>query len=326
MSKKNNVFLKKALSHAKEHKEYVLVCCVFLLCFVCALLDRFRLGHSNEFLGVLIFEIVVFLIPVFIYFVLSFGNTPAEEIAKELNITKISHKLVFVPIVAALLLISGSLILDMMFFGVYDITDGFTLYGYYTAHGDGSAVSNIYLILTFAVIPGIFEEIVFRKLLTQRHKSMGIFAAIIVSAMFYALTPFSIRLLPSFFFSGIIYCVIFIYTGSLLTSICAHILFNLYGLYLRTNIVNFFVSTGDKYLLVILTIVLFLVSAILFVGLLYKLFINLARTGSNPPAFPKKREGFALSMRAVGGIFKVLSNIITIVIYIAYVIIFGFFN
>lgn len=319
-------FLRKALFHAKQYREYVLVCCVFFLCLCCALLDRFLLGHSNEFLGVLIFEIVVFLIPVFVYFTLNSKTSSVGAFAKEFNITKISHRLVFLPAVATFLMIFGSLILDIMFFGVYDITDGFALYGYYAAQGDGSAVSNIYLILTFAVLPGIFEEIVFRKLLMQRHTNLGVVPAVIISAFFYALTPFSLRLFPSFFFSGIIYCVIFIFTGSLVTSISAHILFNLYGLYLRTNIANFFISTGDAYMLVILSIVLFLASAILFVGLLYKMFLNLAKAGKTPPALGRKGERTSSSLKALGEIFKVPSNIITLVIYLAYVIIFGFFS
>lgn len=324
MSNKNKLL--SAVDYCRAHRESVLLCVTFALCLICAIADRFWLHRSDEFLGSLIFVIIIFLIPLFIYLSLSQKAVTPEGVAEQLSIKKISHRLIFLPIIAAFLLISGTLLLDMLFFGIYDVTDGFTLYGNFTANGDGSLVSNIYLILTFAIIPAFFEEIVFRKLLTRAHAKKGIFSAMLISGIFYALTPFSLRLIPSFFFSGVIYCALYMITGSLLTSISAHILFNLYGLYLRTNVANFFVSSSDVYALVIIAIIVFLISAILFVGMISKLFVAYAKAGKTPPPVPTEKKGVAASVRSAFGIFKSPATLACVFIYAAYVIIFAFWG
>ena len=115
-------------------------------------------------------------------------------------------------------------------------------------------------------------------------------------------------------------------TGSLLTSISAHILFNLYGLYLRTNVANFFVSSSDVYALVIIAIIVFLISAILFVGMISKLFVAYAKAGKTPPPVPTQKKGVAASVRSAFGIFKSPATLACVFIYAAYVIIFAFFG
>lgn len=320
---KDKKFFPRVLQHLKDNKESALICSVFLLCLICAVADRFLLHRSSEFLGSLIFEIIIFLVPLFIYLSLSSKGLSAKGAAKEMNIKKISPRLVFLPVTAAVLLISGTLLLDMLFFGIYDITEGFTLYGQFTANGDNGVVSIIYMILTFAVLPAIFEEIIFRKLLTRAHSKKGLLTAVLISGLFYAMTPFSFRLIPSFFFAGVVYCALFIITGSLVTSIAAHLLFNLYGLFLRTNVANYFVSTSDAYVLVIITIIVFLVSLILFLGVISKLFIGYAKAERVPP---QKDTSVAQKIKSAFEVFKNPVNIACVAIYMLFVLVFAFFG
>jgi len=312
------------LNHSREHRESALLCSTFSLCLICALADRFLLHRSDEILGSLVFEIIIFLIPLFVYFSLSDKNLSARTVAKEMNISKISHRLIFLPIFAAMLLVTGTLLLDMLFFGIYDITGGFTLYGHLTANSDGSLVSTILMIVTFALLPAIFEEVMFRKLMTRTYAKKGLFSAMLISGIFFSLTPFSLRLIPSFFLAGMIYCLIFIVTGSLLTSIIAHFLFNMYGLFLRTNIANYFVASADVYVLVISTIILFLISALLFAGILSKLFVAYAKAGKTPPYLPDTKKGFSASVKSAFSIFKIPANLACIIIYAVFIVVFAF--
>ncbi len=316
-------FLSRAIGYCKDNRESTLICSAFLLCLICAAADRFLLHRSDEFLGSLIFEIIIFLVPLFIYFSLSSKSLSATGTAKEMNIRKISPRLVFLPVTATVLLISGTLLLDILFFGIYDVTEGFTLYGQFTANGDNGVVSIIYMILTFAALPAIFEEIIFRKLLTRAHAKKGLLAAVIISGLFYAMTPFSLRLIPSFFFAGVVYCALFIVTGSLITSISAHLLFNLYGLFLRTNIANYYASSSDAYVLVIITVIVFLISLILFLGVISKLFIAYAKAEKIPP---QKSQSVASSVKSAFSILKNPINIACVAIYFIFVLVFAFFG
>ena len=318
---------KKLLSHAvgfcKSNRESALICLTFALCLICGVADKFWLHRSNEFLGALIFEIIIFLIPLFVYLSLSSKRLSVEDTASDMNIRKISPRLVFLPVIAVFLLISGTLLLDMLFFGIYDITEGFTLYSHLTASGDNGVVSIIYMILTFAALPAIFEEIIFRKLLTRAHTKKGILSAVIISGLFYAMIPFSLRLIPSFFFAGVVYCVLFLVTGSLVTSICAHFIFNLFGLFLRTNIVNYFVSSSDTYALVIITIIVFLISLILFLGVVSKLFVAYAKAEKIPP---QKNTSISQKIKSAFEVFKNPINIACVAIYLIFVLALAFFG
>ncbi len=320
---KDKKLLFRAVNFCKGNRESTLICFVFALCLVCGVADRFWLHRSDEFLGALIFEIIIFLIPLFVYLSLSSKKLSVEDTAREMNVRKISPRLIFLPVIATFLLISGTLLLDMLFFGIYDITEGFTLYGQFTANGDNGAVSIVYMILTFAALPAIFEEIIFRKLLIRAYAKKGLLAAVIISGLFYAMTPFSIRLIPSFFFTGVIYCALFLITGSLVTSICAHFLFNIYGLFLRTNIANYFVSSSDAYVLVIITIIVFLISLILFLGIISKLFIAYAKAKKTPPI---KDISTSQKIKSAFGVFKSPVNIVCAAIYMTYVLVFAFFG
>ncbi len=320
---KGKRLLSRAVDYCKSHRESALICAVFALCLICGIADYFWLHRSNEFLGALIFEIIIFLVPLFVYLSLPKKRLTVNDTAREMNIRKISPRLIFLPVIAVFLLISGTLLWDMIFFGIYDVTEGFTLYGHLTASGDSGAVSVIYMILTFAALPAIFEEIIFRKLLTRTYTKKGILAAVIISGLFYAMTPFSLRLIPSFFFAGAIYCALYLVTGSLATSICAHFLFNIYGLFLRTNIANYFVSSSDVYALVIITIIIFLISLILFLGTISKLFIAYAKAEKNPP---RKDTSTGQKIRSAFEVFKNPINIACVAIYLTYVLVFAFFG
>ncbi len=320
---KDRKLLSRALEHCKVNREATLICFVFALCLICAVADKFWLHRSDEFLGALIFEIIIFLIPLFLYLSLSSKKLTVEDTARQMNVRKISPRLIFLPVIAVFLLISGTLLWDMLFYGIYDITEGFTLYGQFTANGDNGVVSIIYMILTFAALPAIFEEIIFRKMLTQAHAKKGILAAVIISGLFYAMTPFSLRLIPSFFFAGVIYCALFLVTGSLATSICAHFLFNIYGLFLRTNIANYFVSSSDAYALVIITLIVFLISLILFVGVISKLFVAYAKAEKTPPL---KDTSISKKIKSAFEVFKNPINIICAAIYLTFVLVFAFFG
>ena len=320
---KDKKLLSRVVGYCKSNRESTLICIVFALCLICGIADQFWLHRSDEFLGALVFEIIIFLIPLFVYLSLSSKKMLTKDTVAELNIKKFSPRLIFLPVISVFLLISGTLLWDMLFFGMYDITEGFTLYGHLTASGDNGVVSIIYMILTFAALPAIFEEIIFRKLLTRTYAKKGILSAVIISGLFYAMTPFSLRLIPSFFFAGVIYCALFLITGSLVTSICTHFLFNIYGLFLRTNIANHFVSSTDAYALVIITIMVFLISLILFLGVISKLFVAYAKADKVPP---QKNTSTAEKIKSTFEVFKNPINIACVAIYLTFVLVFAFFG
>lgn len=323
--KKKHVLI-SAWENIKAHSALTLIAAFFILNTLCAILDSFWLHRSDETLGALVFEIIIFLVPLLIYISLKHKSDSTRGLAKELNVTKLSHRLIFLPITAVLVMIFGTILLNMLFFGMYDMTNGFTLYGFIRANGDDSTASVIYMLLTFVLLPSVMEEIVFRQLLTRTYAAQGLAPTLLISGFFYSLSAFSVRLIPAYFFAGIIYSLLFILTGTLTSSIIAHVLFNLYGLFLQTNIANYFVSSSDVYVLVVSCIILFVISLIIFLKIVSNLLVALARANKAPPELPRGSKG----IKTAFGIFcRSITRPMVLVCMIAYavfVVVFAFFS
>lgn len=308
-----------------QNRALALVAAFFVLNTLCAVLDRFWLHRSDETLGALVFEIIIFLLPLLICLLLSQKGDSTHELARELNITKLSHRLVFLPVTAALVLVFGTVLLNMLFFGMYDMTDGFTLYGFIYANGNDSPASVIYMLLTFVLLPSVLEEIVFRQLLTRTYASKGLAATLLICGFFYSLSAFSIRQLPAFFFAGIIYSLLYILTGTLTSSIITHILFNLYGLFAQTNIANYFVSSSDVYVLVVSSVILFIISLLIFLKIISKLLVALAKAQKTPPELPRGKDGVRKTFGIFWNALKSPLGIVCVSVYAVFIIVFAFF-
>lgn len=322
---KNKHKLNTAWQSLRSTHALAFVAAFFVLNTLCALLDRFWLHRSDETLGALVFEIIIFLIPLLVCLLLSQKGDGTHELAKELNITKLSHRLIFLPVTAALVLIFGTVLLNMLFFGMYDITDGFTLYGFLRANGNDSPVSIIYMLLTFVLLPSVLEEVMFRQILTRSFASKGLAATLLICGFFYSLSAFSIRQLPAYFFAGVIYSLLYILTGTLTASMIAHVLFNLYGLFLQTNIANYFVSSSDVYVLVVSSIILFIISLLLFLKIISKLLVALARAQRSPPELPHGSKGVRRTFKIFWETLKSPLGIVCVLVYAVFVIAFAFF-
>lgn len=90
-----------------------------------------------------------------------------------------------------------------------------------------SAQSVVYLTVVYCILPAVTEEFVFRSVIYNQYKKYGVFCAVSVSSVLFALMHFSLSEIPKFLLCGIVLALVYEVTHSVIPSILVHFLFNL---------------------------------------------------------------------------------------------------
>ena len=159
-------------------------------------------------------------------------------------------------------MISTSVLLDIVFGGVYSAAEGFSLLGGFVAGEKEYTVSYVYLIAVYALIPAICEEFVFRGLLISEYEKRSTTAAVLLSSLFFALLHFDIERFLVYFFAGLILAMTLYATRSLPAAIAVHLWHNLVGLFGRPYMQTLVDLGGEKLFMTLLT-----ASFLLFTGI-----------------------------------------------------------
>ena len=300
-----------------------------LLCAVCILLelaatviDNFIFSFGNEILSPILRQIIILLIPAYLYLLLRSPQKSLVENISWLGIKRLRAEYIFFLFYASFFAISASLMLNVIFGGVYDAANGFSLLGLVAGKNEFS-ISSWYLIFSYAIIPAFIEEIFFRGLLYRELESNGKKLAVIFSALIFAFFSFSPRQIPSVLVCGLIYSLARAVTDSLQASMIIHFVFNLYGLFFQTNISLYYISSRNNSLLIIIIIFCFLLSGSLFFAELARIYRSSAADGSRKV----KEDKLTLkdAKNKVAAVFShrptIVAAIICLVLYIASVII-----
>jgi CAAX amino terminal protease family. len=103
----------------------------------------------------------------------------------------------------------------------------------YTTDG---AIDTIYAIITFAVLPAVCEEFLFRSVLAAEYEKSGVGCAVFMSSAMFAMLHFNVQLLPVYFVSGLILMLVMYTTRSVLGSMAVHIANNIFSIYFEDYI------------------------------------------------------------------------------------------
>ena len=174
-------------------------------------------------------------------------------------------------------MMSGSLLLTLSLGGAEDASRGITLFGTFIAGENDFTVSYPYLILTYALLPAIAEELLFRGVVLSRLSKVSFTFAAIVSTVLYALFGFSLGGVIPTVFVGILTVFVLYTTDSLIGCMIVHFIFNLYRLFLESNISAYFLSQSNRGLLFVTISLALLISAILFLSECLRIFRKRAK-------------------------------------------------
>lgn len=239
----------------------VLVCATYVLLLLSKLIDLTLINRENEYYSVVVLQMMIFLLPAAIWCRFS-----GERYIANLRLRLFAPRALILILAAALLMISGGLLIGVGFGGLESLSENFSLYDTFISRDNGTVPTRLYLILAYAVLPAVCEEFVFRGILCHEYERGGVLRAVVVSSVFFALLHFNVVGLPVYLFSGAILALTLYATRSLFGAMLAHFLYNIFGLFGQPYMSTLYRITGSAEFFLFLVGFTFLISAAVFCG------------------------------------------------------------
>lgn len=288
----NNISEKKENEHKNGLK--ITPAILVLVSAVFVLLSRFALNlvpdNTYGYIGTAFLQVIIFLLPGIFYVRFSSSgrvwSTDTCLSKKDFSSENMSFRFIrieniFLIISSFLFLVFSTLVLDMIFHGIKYQTGSFGLYSTFEVSKINTPYAAIYPAVAFALIPAVCEEFFFRGVLMCSYKKQGFFAAALTSTVFYMIFSFNPAFIPSSFVAGLCFCFILFASKSLYVCMVVHFLYNLYGIFLRTNIADYYTSLTNKTLIVIMAVFFLVLAVFLFASELSRIFSRLSSEDDN---------------------------------------------
>lgn len=237
------------------HAPLILVLCNFILLLISRLIDARLLDRDSEYVGVILIQVLIFIIPAILYCKLR-GERFAERI--RLRVPRISH----IPFLLYLLvvMIAGSLLTSILTGGIRSLEGNFTLYDTFVAR-TGTPTETAYAILAYAFLPAVGEELTYRSILCSEYEKRGVGVAILASALMFAMLHFSLAHFLTYLFLGLLLACAMYTTRSFLAPILLHVCYNVFCLFGQPYLSAFYVNAGSNEIFIFCVVVLFLLFA-----------------------------------------------------------------
>lgn len=242
------------------HLPQILVLVTFLMLLFSRGVEAKFLDRGNEYIGVILLQILIFLLPALLYCKLR-GTRFTDRI--RLRPIRPAH----FPLVllVLLLMITGGMLTSIITGGIQSLTGNFTLYNTFTSR-TGTPIDVLYSILAYALLPALGEELIYRSILCTEYEKYGVGVSLSVSSLCFAMLHFSFENFFTYLFLGILLAAAMYATHSLLTPLLLHLLYNVFCLFGQPYLSAFYVHAGSNEIFVFCLIVLFLLFAALTVG------------------------------------------------------------
>ena len=294
---------------------------IFVLLQIFRLIHLFIPSRTVESFLVIPFQLLIFLLPTYLFARFKSPKSPLDYIMK-LRMRLPAPNQIPLMLSSLIALISGTLLISMIFGGTQSLSDGFTLYNTFVSQTDFGFFKTIYLIIAYAAVPAICEELVFRAILCREYERFNVLLGILSSSVFFALLHFDLKLFPVYLFSGILLALSMYATGSVIVPVIIHFFFNVVGLFGQPYLSAFYeVTGGSSGLFAFFAFVVFMLSAALFCNFASKSYQRRSKYSNmqNRPLLPSPDT----LIHAVTEIFLTPFSVGAICFYIVVVIIYS---
>lgn len=169
-----------------------------------------------------------------------------------------------------------------------EIYKGTSATSYAQAAGGGIS-GGLYAFLAFAVVPAICEEFLFRSIITAEFECAGVSAAVIFSALTFAMSHSSIVRLPVYFVSGLVLVFVLYVTRSVIASMIVHMAANTVALFFE-DLVYKVVNRQGIVLFIFIVSVTLMVSVTVMFGEAEKIYSKYGVLNESSDYRPGKKE------------------------------------
>lgn len=238
-----------------RHAPAALVTVTFLLLLLSRLCDTHLLNRSNEYVGVILLQLLIFVIPAALYCKLR-GMQFTERI--RMRLPRPNHVLFL--LFTLIVMIASGLLCSILTGGISSLVGNFTLYGTFMAH-TGTPLDILYSVMAYALLPAFGEELIYRSILSAEYESAGTGVAVIIGSLFFAMLHFSLPLFPAYFVLGAILALSMYVTRSFFAPFFLHLCYNLFCLFGQPYLSAFYVHAGSSEIFIFCLCVLLLLFA-----------------------------------------------------------------
>ena len=262
----------KSSSVRALHAPPILVCTTFLLLLLSRLLDTHLTDRNNEYVVVILLQVLIFAIPAVVY-----GKLRGEAFSERIRMRLPRPEHLWYMVCILFVMISASMLCGILTGGISSLSGNFTLYDTFVARAGRGGAEMIYLLLAYCALPAFCEELVYRSILCAEYERFGVAVSILVSALFFSMLHFSFPLFFTYFVLGILLAGAMYTTRSFFTAFALHLLYNVFCLFGQPYLSAFYVYAGSHEIFIFCLVVILLLFGAFAAGEARKIYHRYAR-------------------------------------------------
>ena len=269
--------------------------------------------NGSPYLSVIVIQLLIFALPAVFYCTLR-----GKEFRRGLRIRPFSLSSVILIVSASLLILSGAGLIGagMSAISPEAFSSSSPVASAGVGFGRGSGVfDGLYVVTAFALAPAITEEVLFRGIMLTEYTGRGIFCAVMVSSLAFAMSHFSFARFPIYLFSGIVLAAVTFATRSLVASMIVHLLNNIYVIFFEDYVIYLAKRQNVSSVLILFILAcLFFIAAIVTSFEASSLYKTYGKTNADSSYLPDRKKR--------GSVLKAFSESVFSPVFLAAVVIF----
>lgn len=250
---------------------------IYLLILLSRFLDLSKFAQNDsEYLIAAIMQIIIVMLPAIAYCKLK-----GDGFVERLNIRFFRPSHIWLIITLFFVMTLGSVLLSLLLFKIGIVSQGSSSFTSYDPILGESYFFPAYSIITFAVVPAISEEFVFRGIMFEEYKGYGAVTAVVISTLLFAMMHFNFEFLLVYLFCGFILGLCAYITRSLVAVTVLHFLYNLFQLFGEGYMWNVFVNQKSVIFFIFIVTSLFIIFSMLAAGQAERIFFRLGTSAES---------------------------------------------
>ena len=281
------------------------------------ILNDVKYTPDKFFILAVISNICAFLLPAVFYIRLK-GSGYSKNLKFSLP------KLRYLPltIYMFLILISGTVLINslLFYFSGAEANNIESVIPFFFNTG-GNPIYDMGILVSFVLLPAFCEEIFFRSVLASEYEKYGAFCAVVMTAASFAMSHFSLKFFPSYFFAAVIFYVLVKITNSVWFSMIIHAGYNFCSIYLFDELLGVLKFEQNRIIFIFITAAVFMVLVCLGLNNLETIYYKKAYNNEPFPVYFKKdKRGNPVIIRLFRSFFSPVFTA-ALIIFFVYVLI-----
>lgn len=215
---------------------------------------------ENPYLAVVILQLLIYVVPALFY-----CRVRGREFTGRLRIRLPKPGHILLIFYASVFLICGNALISMGMYHILPELFASSAASGYAAFAMNSGIfDGMYMVIAFAILPAVTEELLFRGIIVGEYEDYGPTFAVLLSALTFAMSHFNLARLPVYLFCGIVLALVLYATRSLIAAVIVHTLNNVSVLLLEKYVLHIAEKQNISMILfIIILVTIALVSLIL---------------------------------------------------------------